>query len=112
MFSFQESFEFQRHDYEVFELEVALSVKFITINLTPNCSRDLMFAWRQDFDSLVFQTVFLTFCEKSVLSLLLHFFNHFNLDFLLVLIIFELLAMKSRNPKWRTQDGGWEESIT
>ena len=33
---------------------------------TRNCSLDLIFPWREDFDSLVFQTLyfFSTFCEK------------------------------------------------
>ena len=36
-----------------------------------------------------FSNFFLPFVKKSVSSLLLHFLNHFNLDFLIVLVIFE-----------------------
>ena len=72
-----------------------------------------MFPWRQDSDSLVFLTFFYLLSKKCIFVGFIFFWNHFNLVFLLVLIIFESIwtvfwrvgheikKLKKVNSKWQ-----------
>ena len=82
-------------------------------SLTPYYSRDLIYPWWQDFESLVYRTLDFFFClpfVKKVYCRHFHTFKPFSEFLYKFFIIFEPvwsaflgLAVKSINARWRIQ---------